>query len=404
MRLYSLRMQLARLLAALLAACGNAQLLSVSWCANSVAAPGSTALSSLGTYATVSTGAYGNSASCGHYITQYPGWSWDLVCTAFYTEAGYDYVTLRYPASMTGTVLFGPSAGALAPASSPAESYNTAAGLAFVFTSDGSVTYSGVTYSVYSYAQMCAAQSGGVYSLGSVGGLVRGGLYHPGTNYVNSQTCFTALGAPAGAVLVATLVYTNTQACCDFFKVYDNGPTTTYLSTATVLSSSSGSTLGSATATGQYLGLYFYSDSSVVPATDAGVRWSVTVQAVGLGYYRTLTGSTAACPQGYYGATTGLTTAACSGTCNCGTYGGATALTAATCTAACAAGRYGLTGTVRTASTCDGACSAGYYCNAGSCSATQNVCTCTAGYASTATGSAGCAGTGGTCAACAAGT
>ena len=135
-------MRLAFLLVAALAARSYAQLISKAWCSNSVAAPGSTALSPLGTYATVSTGAYGNSASCGQYITQYPGWSWDLVCTAFYTEAGYDYVTLRYPASMAGTVLFGPSAGNLAPASSPAESYNTAAGLAFAFTSDGSVTYS----------------------------------------------------------------------------------------------------------------------------------------------------------------------------------------------------------------------------------------------------------------------
>ena len=78
-----------------------------------------------------------------------------------------------------------------------------------------------------------------------------------------------------------------------------------------------------------------------VPPCAAGFTLDATISAC------------AACPAGTFGATTGLTAAACTGLCPAGRFGATPGMTAPTCT---------------------GACSAGHWCGAGSTSATQNAC------------------------------
>jgi hypothetical protein len=79
------------------------------------------------------------------------------------------------------------------------------------------------------------------------------------------------------------------------------------------------------------------------------------------------------CPAGLYGASTGLTTTACTAPCPAGRYGSDPGLTLSTCTALCPAGTYGATPGLSTAQ-CSGLCTAGYACVAGSTSATAALC------------------------------
>ncbi len=200
-----------------------------------------------------------------------------------------------------------------------------------------------------------------------------------GVAYALSTDCRYTVGAPAGYVPSAYILSgAVTEAGYDFQYMYNNGAATAVNTAAPLILSSASGTITACpistpcTASGQYIGVRFFSDISVTTTTPPVVVVQLAI--VAAGSYRTLTGFITACPAGYYGATAGLTTSTCTGLCPCGTYGATTGLTSSTCTGQCAAGRYGLAASVRTGASCDGACTAGYYCTAGSCSATQNAC------------------------------
>jgi hypothetical protein len=108
-------------------------------------------------------------------------------------------------------------------------------------------------------------------------------------------------------------------------------------------------------------------------ACPAGSATATAVQCAAGRYSLGGAGVCTLCPAGLYGASTGLTTTACTAPCPAGRYGSDPGLTLSTCTALCPAGTYGATPGLPTAQ-CSGLCTAGYACVAGSTSATAALC------------------------------
>ena len=384
----------------------RAQQVGVAWCS----AQSTIVATTPGNWVSLDTGnPYVNSVNCRQIVTL-PGPSYFPVVQfhRFNTESGYDYFTLYAQATLSGTTIFASRSGtAVNPNPQVGLQSITSRlspfGLAFVFTSDGSTTNSGVGITVFHGNNFCTA-TGGTVSLNAGGLLYLTALEGFATTvYADNLNCRFSVGAPAGYVPSFFIRNLRTETSLDFLHFYDQGATSTLpaspaFATFGGVSGISGATTALCPSTApcssqcQYAGVRFTSDSTTGQLGGPVVVAQTAI--VAAGFYRTLTGCTTLCNAGTYGATPAMTVATCTGPCSAGYYGlAATVRTASTCdglvtcgffstagaTAAtgsgqCAAGRYGLGTSVRTASTCDGLCSAGYYCPAGSCSATQVIC------------------------------
>jgi hypothetical protein len=85
-------------------------------------------------------------------------------------------------------------------------------------------------------------------------------------------------------------------------------------------------------------------------------------------------GACTPCAAGLFGTTQGLATAACTAPCPMGSFGSSSGLATSACTGFCPAGTYGETEGLSTAS-CSGPCASGHACVAGSITATAVMCT-----------------------------
>ena len=226
-------------------------------------------------------GSYSNSES--YTFTICPSTPGDAVIvdfSAFDIESGFDNLYI-YNGSTTGAPLIGQYTGT----NSPGTVVATNDCLTFVFTSDGSVTYTGWAASISCYTPGPATCSDGIQNQGETGvdcggpcpactnisitmggtqSLCSGTFYDPGGpggDYGNSQNyTITLCSDQPGDEIYVTFSQFDLEDCCDNLYIYDGPTTASPQVSGSPFNSTSPGTVGS---TNGCLTFVFTSDGSV---------------------------------------------------------------------------------------------------------------------------------------------